>query len=380
MSFKFFIAVFKGLLSGLLFALISGCVSLPAPDAKDMEAVPNLMQDYRTKLKAGEYDQAIAVLQQIQKRVTKSGELSGGKGRFFRDEAQAAALIGHIEFKRKNISEAESKWSESFEIEFNGLTAQHEVDQRNQDISDALANSSAAGSAKKSALKKGRRTYSYPIQNTVLAKPQMIATGKPTESIVRMPVRVEDSPFDSIVKLSNNNRSSCTATMVAPRVAISAAHCLSQNGEAIDPSVITLKRFGIFESPTLRVQEYYTHKGMNKEWDRNRRNDWVILVTLAAINKFTEYPVVLKKIPEPVLGGTETIMLAGYSSDLNKGFYPTLHHGCTFKVGQKELAGVFLSNCDNAKGASGAAVMTTKSPYNIIAIHTAHLVSPKDDF
>jgi hypothetical protein len=73
-------------------------------------------------------------------------------------------------------------------------------------------------------------------------------------------------------------------------------------------------------------------------------------------------------------------MLAGYSSDLNQGSYLTLHYGCTAKKGQNLKGGMYFTNCENAKGSSGAPVMTADPPYYIVGVHTALITVPKDEF
>lgn len=359
---------------------LAGCMSLPKPDEKGMSEIPRFMQLYSDSLNKGDTAAAIESLGEAKKRVTSSGKLEGGKGTNFNDEARLTALIGHVEFNRGNISAAATKWHESFDIQYNGLAAKNKLDALNAAMIDGAATGFSQGMAKSMAKQSGQRSYTYTVYNTPVPQPLMISVGKPDGSVLRIPVHVEAYPFDNIVKLNNNSKSSCTATMISSRVAISAAHCMSTGGEAIDPRVMSLRRVGIDPTRSMRVEQYFTHQGSNQGWDRNRRNDWLILVTEADYDKAGTFPKITTKIPDAVMNGTEKIMLAGYSSDLSKGFYLTLHYGCNVRPGQRTNAGTFLTNCENAKGSSGAAVMTTKPPHKIVAIHTAQLVAPKDDY
>lgn len=359
--------------------LLSGCMSLPKPDEEDLVEVPKLIHQYKDQVKNETFDEAIQTLLVAKNKVTSNGKFAGGEGAFFRDEAQFTALIGHIEFSRSNLNEAASKWHDSFEIQLNGLKNQYEIDQKNQRINDLLGTGLSESAAKSSAQKTGEKSYSYTVYNTKLPNPKMLTAGMPDSSVMRVPVAVEAPPFDNIVKLSNL-RSSCTATMVSPWIAISAAHCMSQSGEAINPKLMTLKREGIFATSAMKVLKYFTHNGENKGWDKSRKNDWLILVTESRYDKTGNFPKVLENVPDAVAAGDEKVMLAGYSSDLSQGYYLTLHYGCTFKQDQFMDIGIYLSNCENAKGSSGAAVMRTRPPYEIVAIHTAQLIGSKDEF
>lgn len=357
-----------------------GCMSLPKPEKSDLEQARQILQGYSENIRNGNSDVAIQLLKDARNKITLDGKYDGGKGALFRDEARLTALIGHAEFNRGNISEASSRWQEAFGIQFKGLMNQNAIDIQNQKIIDAIGTGASQVSAKSAAQKSGQRTYDYTVFNTPVPIPQMVGVGMPDTTVLRFAVPVEAHPFENIVKLNNNNKSSCTATMVSPLVAISAAHCMSINGEPVDPKIISLKREDFFSAAPIKVAKYFTHQGENQGWDKARKNDWLILVAERAYDKSGPFIKVSEKIPDSVMNGSQKIMLAGYSSDMSKGFYLTLHFGCNFKVGQKADAGLYYSNCENAKGSSGAAVLTTTAPYKIIGIHTAQIVDPKDEF
>ena len=364
----------------LVTTVFVSCMSLPKPDQEEMKKIPSLMQNYSDTLSQGKADAAIEILDKAKLIITKKMDLAGGKGINFNDEARLTALAANIEFNRGNVELAAKKWAESFDIQYNGLKAKNEIDVLNAKIGDAIATGFSQSAAQSSAKSSGQKSYTYTVYNTPVPKPLMINMGLPVGSVLRIPVQVEAHPFDKIVKLNNNDKGSCTATMVSSRVAISAAHCMSAEGLAIDPTLISLKRSGIFPSQPLKVKEYFTHMGSNQGWDKNRKNDWLILITEKDYDISGTFPTIIPFIPNSILSGEEKVMLGGYSADLSKGFYLTLHHGCSFKVGQIPRAGIFFTNCENAKGSSGGAVMTIIPPYKVIAIHTAHLIDPKDDY
>jgi hypothetical protein len=364
----------------LMSTALVGCMSLPKPDQEEIKKIPAIMQNYSDTLSQGNADAAIEILDIAKSIITKKAELAGGKGVNFNDEARLTALVANIEFNRGNIELAAKKWTESFDIQYNGLKAKNEIDVLNAKIGDAIATGFSQSTAQSLAKSSGQNYYTYTVYNTQVPKPLMVNMGLPEGSVRRIPVQVEAYPFDKIVKLNNNDKGSCTATMISPRLAISAAHCMSADGTAIVPTVMSIKRAGIFSTQPLRVREYFTHLGSNQGWDKNRKNDWLILVTEKDYDIGGTFPTIIPFIPNSVLKGEEKVMLGGYSSDLSKGFYLTLHHGCSFKAGQISRAGVFLTNCENAKGSSGAAIMTIAPPYKVIAIHTAHLLDPKDEY
>ena len=363
----------------IIASSLAGCMSLPKPNKEEMDEATKYMQQSTDSMKKGDVDAAIENLNEAKKRATSNGKFENGKGAAFRLEAGLTALVGHLEFNRGNINVAAAKWYESFEIQYNGLQGSHEIDQKNARIVDAIATGVSAGISATQARTAGQGYYTYTKYNTAVPKPEMVRIGKPEDSVNRMPVPVEAYPFQNVVKLNNNNKSSCTATMISSRIAISAAHCMSRDGKPIDPKVISLRREGFFSSPVMRVEQYFTHQGENLGWDRNRKNDWLILVTETQYDKKI-FPRIMQRIPDSIMSGHDKVMLAGYSSDLKKGFYLTLHHGCKFKPQQKADTGVYVTNCETARGSSGASVMTIKPPYNIIAIHTARRATSTDDF
>lgn len=358
------------------FSVFSGCASLPKPPDDSFDQAKKLFTTASQQIKNNQIDQAIASLNEAKNKITDGDKLKNGQGTYYLQEAWLTAYIGHLEFERANLVDAANSWKESFEIEFNGTAAQHKVDAKNAKIKDVVVNVLTGMAANMNA--KAGQVYSYPIQNTVLPTPAMMRAGIPSGTVLRFPVRVERPPFGNILRF-NGEKNYCTASMVSPTVAITAAHCMS-NGPAIKPSAMSLQKQAIFPSKPLKIARFYTHMGENSGWDGRRSNDWLILVTETPSQDTSNYSKVLRDVPADLGAGKTKLMLAGYSSDLNQGNYLTLHYGCTAKKGQNIKGGMYFTNCENAKGSSGAPVMTADPPYSIVGIHTAMLTTPKDEF
>lgn len=359
--------------------LISGCVSLPKPNKEEMEKIPPVLRDVAEKLLQKNNDGALELLDKAFDIVTSNKKLAGGKGASFKDEAKIIAQKAAIEFDRENIILAQKYWGDSLSVQYNGLAAQYEVDKTNARISDAL-NDGVNAAAQSYAIKNKQSFYTYDSKITYVSKPVSIDIGLPDKGVLRFPIQVENYPFNAVVKLRFNGKY-CTATMISSRIAITAAHCLEVTGDRIEyPAAIMLTKLGIDKSLPLFVDIYFTHKGENQEWDKKRRNDWAVLVTKEKFESNQGFLPVSKDIPKSIFNLTQKIMLPGYSSDLNKGHYMNLHYGCNFKIGQKEDSDYYITNCENAKGSSGAPVITADKPYKIIGIHTAQVATPKDDF
>lgn len=366
--------------------LLAGCMSMPKPPDKSIEDANSLQKQMALQLTSKDMNGAMTSLAELRMKYTDDGKLSNGRGYYFRNEAEVVAYLGHLEFERNNVADAATRWKESFEIEYNGINAHQVIDQKNSKIRDDVINALNEGfaSSKATAMAKSSKSsstvyYSYPIVDTVLPTPEMMRTGIPNKTVLRFPIRVERPPFSNIVKFKGQNNF-CTAAMVSPTIAVTAAHCMSQNGVAIAPDAMSIQRQGIFPSKSFKVSRYYTHRGLNAGWDTQRVNDWLILVTDAPYDFFTVYSQVLRNIPPGIASGKDKLMLAGYSSDLNQGSYLTLHYGCQAKAGQNLKGGMYFTNCENAKGSSGAPLMLATAPYYIVGIHTADIVSPTDEF
>ena len=69
-----------------------------------------------------------------------------------------------------------------------------------------------------------------------------------------------------------------------------------------------------------------------------------------------------------MLNGSQPLMLGGYSGDLAKGHYLTLHYSCRI---QRPHGKMMLSDCENAGGSSGSAVYSLDNPYVVVGLHNS---------
>jgi hypothetical protein len=368
---------------------LSGCMSLPMPTKFNKDDLKQTLREVRTQIDQNQPDAAISLLREAKKKFTDGEQLENGQGVLFQFEAQMLATIGHLEFNRGSIADAVGYWRDSFDVEINGWQAQNEIQKKNAVVIDIIgsvligAATGAASRSSRSSSKTGTSTYFYTVPNTSWPTPEMLRVGSPKDTVLRFPVRVELAPFSNIVKLRAGDKN-CTATMVAPRVAISAAHCMPQDSAPPNAVHITLQRKSIFPSKEMRIVRHFTHQGENASWDGKKENDWVILIAESGYDTQgpfwgTTYQTVARP-NSAIASGIEKVMLAGYSSDLNEGAYLTLHYGCRIKPGQNLKSGIYLTNCEDAAGSSGAAVMSTTPPFDIVGIHTAKIREPKDEF
>jgi len=357
--------------------LLSGCLAMPKPKEESLAKAAELEKLGRSSLIAGDYSDAKEKLILARDEITNQGKLKSGAGLYFKNEASISAMLGHIDFLQGNLDGAAQFWQESFSADFNGTSEAHKIEKRWALIKDAFSNVLSAAVAKASA-PKNSKYYSYETQNTIVAKPELLQIGEATGTVRRVPVRREYYPFDSIVRLRNSRGTYCTATMISPWIAVTAAHCISDKDEVRTPEALTLHRESIAGTEVYEVERFYTHKGENEGWDTAiPTNDWAVLITKSKFLKNSPFPAMRRLVPSGV-NSEQKLMLAGYSGDLSKGFYLTLHHGCEKK--QLTASEFFLTTCETAKGSSGSSVMSASPPYAIVGVHRGILLEPKDEF
>ena len=364
----------------LTLCSLTSCMSLPAPKQDVLIKFPPLRSEAFKAIISNNDEKALEAFDKIIGLITDDGKLAGGKGLNFRDEAYYTSLKASVEFIRGKIESASKLWFESFSIQYEGASAEYSLDKKNAALQDAFTNAIAQTAAQVSAVKNKQPTYAYSVYNTAVPRPELMNIGGPQGTISRLPIQPEWYPFDRIVKLYNEvNNNTCTATVISPKIAISAAHCISTDGVEINPFALYIQHHGIYNRNRIKILEYYTHLGKNSKWDTIRKNDWVILILAEEFSAIGAVQV-FREIPAEIFSGRQKIMLPGYSSDLRKGYYLTLHHGCEFKAGQGRSNGIFLTNCEHDKGSSGASIFTTTPPYRIVAIHTAGIISNNDEY
>lgn len=95
----------------------------------------------------------------------------------------------------------------------------------------------------------------------------------------RLPVSPGQAPFDAIALIETSAGGRCTGALVAPRVVLTAAHCLVTSNAAglVAPGEITVRLGG----RTVRGAALRSGQGFNPEREEPWRADWA-MVTLAA--------------------------------------------------------------------------------------------------
>ncbi|MGI9483317.1 MAG: trypsin-like serine peptidase [Hyphomicrobiales bacterium] len=176
-----------------------------------------------------------------------------------------------------------------------------------------------------------------------------------------------DHPWSAIGKIFTPKFSAvdaCTATLVAPRLVVTAAHCLfdSVSKKPIQPSAIHFVA-------GFRREKHLGHSlaecvSFNADYDFGKK------LSLESVE--TDYAfVVLKKEfsvkPVPIfkkdqLTKTDRLIHAGYGRD--RKFVLSAHKGCHVRYRQRNA---YLSDCDTMKGASGGPILIRNSDDYYIA-------------
>jgi protease YdgD len=172
----------------------------------------------------------------------------------------------------------------------------------------------------------------------------------------RITVRPEATPWNAIGRLNVSGyraRRHCTATLVEPRVALTAWHCLLQffrNG-VVNPRAVHFL-------PGYDRGTFHEHlRGISYE----RVGDDVVLVTLSDISNLA--PVRMESVT-PVSG--DTLFQAGYSAD--RSHVLTADPACTYLGPTAD--GRWLHNCEAVSGDSGAPILRdTGNGLVVVAIH-----------
>jgi len=192
--------------------------------------------------------------------------------------------------------------------------------------------------------------------------------------VVALPV-IE--PLTSIGRLFNG-KGTCTASLVAPAIAITNAHCVTEkidkNSETdwvprrgMDPKKMLVSfNHALYAPDMVNVIGFETHN--STDWDGSVENDWAILF-------LDRHPVGrghlgwLADTSASFPNQLETrIMIAGHSSDLNKGDYITMDYGCS--AFRSDL--ILYYQCETAPGSSGAPILLVDGKfrhYYLVGLH-----------
>lgn len=159
-------------------------------------------------------------------------------------------------------------------------------------------------------------------------------------------------PWKAVGRLENG-AGYCTATLIAPDLVLSAAHCVfDAQGEALAPSRLKFRagfRNGTAEAERHVVQialpEAYAYK--SDDWIRRIANDVVLLRLDQAIPTHVISPF---KIEQRALERSEVSVV---SYGRGRDSLPSLQQRCSVLRSYK---GMFLMDCDTTYGSSGAPV------------------------
>lgn len=153
--------------------------------------------------------------------------------------------------------------------------------------------------------------------------------GSPDAHSVRFPVVPNQGLFRSIGKLVNVTASGeCTAFLVAPRVALTNAHCVGEGNELYWSSE------EVSRLPTRHdVLLWATGDGAMKKGFKASLagNDWAVLILAQSAAKLPWLPLVPGLLSSYKPETFSHALLAGYNGDLNSGYYLTAHFGCLIR-------------------------------------------------
>lgn len=377
--------------------LLSGCASAVLDGASHSELTRRdkfAVSAYEA-YSASRYEESIALTNKSLEILTVNGTLTDGRNAHYKHEAIDYTMLAASYFELGEFRKAADNWRRAYVTNYEGaVNTQRRAEEA--EASNAMTRTligAVVGVAAMSKARTPQQITDIQRQTTmaigelsrveaVSVDPSVRDAGIPTGSVVRVPVVAAYGVFDTILRLrSQKSRGFCTAVRITPTVFLTNAHCI-HSGKAGDqpaqPYQLTLHHEYFITPKQFTVRSYVTHQGSGGTWDGVRANDWAILVTSTPDTNINFSPTLPERTPDSVLRGEKALMLAGYSGDLNRGNFPTLHYNC--KVGGRQFRGIFSSSCETAKGSSGSPVYTKDRPYRIVGLNAASWVEKTDEF
>lgn len=207
----------------------------------------------------------------------------------------------------------------------------------------------------------------------------MLSAGLPVGTVLRAPATTDAGPFMATVRVRTPG-SYCTGTRVHQRVVLTNAHCIvdEKTGKLRDGPWSVVHE-GIRGDTSATVVDWTTVQGRRGSWHGRAvsgrsgledGSDWALLVIDGAsdLAKWQAWRRVARTTPEAVVNGSQPLMLGGYSGDLAKGFYLTMHYSCRV---QRPIENMLLSDCETAGGSSGSALYSLDNPYVVVGLHNS---------
>lgn len=194
----------------------------------------------------------------------------------------------------------------------------------------------------------------------------------------RIQVDARAYPWSAIGRLTKGDGSLCTAVMVGPATAVTAAHCLwnERTRDWMPPGAVFLTfgwEYGEWTAASQieRVDVAPAHRGVEARALADMAGDWAVLHLSAAVGRTTGWLGVapLDALTYPaVAAGRPVLLQAGYSMD--RRHVLTGHVGCHM-IGWV-ADGVIAHDCDATRGDSGSPLFAwIDGEFRLLATHVS---------